>query len=75
MKVSIINTSEFSLPKYETSASAGLDLRANISESIKLKPLARALVKTGIFIEIPEGYEAQIRPRRNLRSLRRPPMN
>ena len=66
MKVSIINTSEFSLPKYETSASAGLDLRANISESIQLKPLERALVNTGIFIEIPEGYEAQIRPRSGL---------
>lgn len=66
MKVSIINTTDFPLPAYETLASAGVDLRANVSESIVLKPLERGLVKTGIFIEIPQGYEAQIRPRSGL---------
>lgn len=66
MKVKVINSSGHELPKYETSASAGVDLRANLSESIVLNPLERALVKTGLFLEIPEGYEAQVRPRSGL---------
>lgn len=66
MEVKIINKSKHDLPKYETSASAGLDLKANIEETIELKPLHRVLVKTGFFIEIPEGYEAQVRPRSGL---------
>lgn len=66
MKVKVINTSEFSLPQYETSASAGVDVRANIEESVTLQPLERALIKTGLFLEIPEGYEAQVRPRSGL---------
>ncbi len=66
MKVKIINKSNNELPAYETSASAGLDLRAFIPESITLLPLERKLIKTGLFIEIPEGYEAQVRPRSGL---------
>ena len=66
MKVKIINTSSNELPKYETALSAGVDLRANIDEDISLKPLERRLIKTGIFLEIPEGYEAQVRPRSGL---------
>ena len=66
MKVKVINQSKHPLPAYETSASAGLDVRANHSESIELKPLARVLVKTGLFLEIPEGYECQVRPRSGL---------
>lgn len=66
MKVKVINKSEFALPQYETSASAGVDVRANIEENIVLKPLERCLVKTGLFLEIPEGYEAQVRPRSGL---------
>ena len=66
MKVKVINQSKHPLPAYETSASAGLDVRANLSESIELKPLARALVKTGLLLEIPEGYECQVRPRSGL---------
>ena len=66
MKVKVINQSKHPLPAYETSASAGLDVRANLSESIELKPLARVLVKTGLFLEIPEGYECQVRPRSGL---------
>lgn len=54
------------MPQYETSASAGLDLKANIDELIVLKPLERVLIKTGLFLEIPEGYEAQVRPRSGL---------
>ena len=54
------------LPNYSTSASAGMDLRANISDKINLKPLERKLIKTGIFIELPIGYEAQVRPRSGL---------
>lgn len=54
------------LPHYETEASAGMDLRANISESITIKPLERAIVKTGLFMELPVGYEAQVRPRSGL---------
>lgn len=63
MDVKIINTSQHEIPSYETSLSAGLDLRANLSETVVLKPLERALIKTGLFIEIPAGYEAQVRPR------------
>lgn len=66
MKVKIINKSKHQLPAYETVLSAGMDLRANIDEPITLKPLGRTLVKTGLFIELPEGYEAQIRPRSGL---------
>lgn len=66
MTIKIINTSEHPLPNYETNASAGMDLRANISEPITLQPLERALVKTGLFIELPIGYEAQVRPRSGL---------
>ncbi|MCF8309259.1 MAG: dUTP diphosphatase [Bacteroidales bacterium] len=63
MKVKIVNKSENPLPEYATVASAGVDLRANLNESIELEPLKRALVPTGIFIELPVGYEAQVRPR------------
>lgn len=66
MQIKIINKSTHELPNYETIASAGMDLRANITESITLKSLERALVKTGLFIELPIGYEAQIRPRSGL---------
>ena len=66
MQIKVINTSQHPLPSYETSASAGVDLRANLTDVIILKPLGRTLVKTGIFIEIPEGYEAQVRPRSGL---------
>jgi dUTP pyrophosphatase len=66
MQVKVINTSQHPLPAYETIASAGVDLRANLTDVIILKPLGRTLVKTGVFIEIPEGYEAQVRPRSGL---------
>lgn len=66
MKIKIVNHSVHPLPSYETALSAGMDLRANISEPILLKPLERILVPTGIFIELPVGYEAQIRPRSGL---------
>ncbi|WP_298542530.1 dUTP diphosphatase [uncultured Aquimarina sp.] len=66
MQINIINKSSHELPHYETIASAGMDLRANISESITLKPLERTIVKTGLFIELPVGYEAQVRPRSGL---------
>ena len=66
MNVKIINKSKHDLPNYSTSASACMDLRANISEQINLKPLERVIVKTGIFIELPIGYEAQVRPRSGL---------
>jgi len=66
MKVKIINKSAHKLPHYETQASAGMDLRANISEAVTLKPLERTIVKTGLFIELPVGYEAQVRPRSGL---------
>ncbi|MBN8105827.1 dUTP diphosphatase, partial [Vibrio vulnificus] len=62
----IINKSQHSLPNYETSQSAGMDLRANLTEPITLNSLERAIVPTGLFIELPEGYEAQIRPRSGL---------
>lgn len=66
MEVRIVNKSKHNLPKYETIHSAGMDLRANITESIKLKPLERALIPTGLFIELPDGFEAQVRPRSGL---------
>lgn len=66
LNVQIINKSKHELPHYETIASAGMDLRANISESITLKPLERAIVKTGLFIALPVGSEAQVRPRSGL---------
>ncbi len=66
MEIRIVNHSKHPLPAYETSASAGMDLRANLDTSITLKPLERALVPTGLFVEIPAGYEAQIRPRSGL---------
>jgi len=66
MKVEIINKSKHQLPQYETEQSAGVDLRANIDESITLKPLERALVKTGLFLALPHGFEAQVRPRSGL---------
>jgi dUTP pyrophosphatase len=66
MKIKIINKSKQSLPEYTTEHSAGMDIRANIDEDIMLEPMKRALVKTGLFLEIPVGYEAQIRPRSGL---------
>jgi len=66
MKINIINKSKHELPEYSTCSSAGMDIRANIDEDIVLKPLERTLVKTGLFLEIPEGFEAQIRPRSGL---------
>ncbi len=66
MNIKIINKSNHDLPNYETIASAGMDLRANITESITLKPLERTVVKTGLFIELPVGIEAQVRPRSGL---------
>ena len=66
MTIKIINKSNHDLPNYETIASAGMDLRANISEPITLKSLERTIVKTGLFIELPIGYEAQVRPRSGL---------
>ena len=66
MEVKVINNSKHPLPEYATALSAGLDLRANIDEPIQLAPLQRALVPTGIFIALPQGYEAQIRPRSGL---------
>ncbi len=66
MEVKLINQSKNQLPAYETEASAGVDLRADIEQSIMLKPLERVVVKTGLFIELPIGYEAQIRPRSGL---------
>ena len=66
MKIKIINKSAHDLPHYETGASAGMDLRANISELIKLEPLERTIIKTGLFLELPIGYEAQVRPRSGL---------
>lgn len=66
MKISIINRSVNQLPSYETQASAGMDLRAYLDEPVGIKPLQRALIPTGLFIELPEGFEAQIRPRSGL---------
>ena len=66
MKVQIINRSKHQLPDYATDLSAGMDLRANIDEPIELQPLQRILVPTGLFMALPEGYEAQVRPRSGL---------
>lgn len=66
MRVKLINKSKHPAPHYATSGAAGMDIRANLSEPIVLKPLERCLIPTGLFLEIPEGYEAQIRPRSGL---------
>lgn len=66
MKVQIINRGHHALPAYATALSAGMDLRANLDEPIVLKPLQRCLVPTGLFLALPEGYEAQVRPRSGL---------
>ena len=66
MTIKVINKSKHDLPKYQTELSAGMDLYANIDEPITLKSLERTLVKTGLFISLPEGYEAQVRPRSGL---------
>ncbi len=66
MKVRIVNTSQHEVPAYATVASAGMDLRANLSEPVVLRSLERALIPTGLFIELPVGFEAQIRPRSGL---------
>lgn len=66
MQIKIINKSNHDLPHYETIASAGMDLRASLSETRVLKPLERSIVGTGLFIELPVGYEAQVRPRSGL---------
>jgi len=66
MKIKIVNRSKHALPQYATPLSAGLDLRANLDEPITLKSLERKLIPTGLFIELPEGFEAQIRPRSGL---------
>ena len=66
MTIRIVNQSKHPLPSYETPASAGMDLKANIDNPLIIKPLQRALIPTGIFIELPVGYEAQVRPRSGL---------
>ena len=66
MNVRIINKSRHTLPEYATEYSAGLDLKANIESDVTLQPLERALIPTGLYIELPQGYEAQIRPRSGL---------
>ena len=66
MKVKVINRSHFDLPRYATPLSAGMDVRANIDEAVVLRPLERAMIPTGLSIELPEGYEMQIRPRSGL---------
>lgn len=66
MIVKIVNKSKHSLPQYATELSAGMDIRANLSEPVILNPLERKLIPTGLFIELPEGYEAQMRPRSGL---------
>ena len=66
MNVQIINKSKHATPNYETEGAAGMDLRADIEETITLKPLERAIVKTGLFIALPIGFEAQVRPRSGL---------
>ena len=70
MKINIINKSKHALPHYETGASAGMDLRANISESVTLQPLERTIIATGLSIALPEGVEAQVRPRSGLAAKR-----
>jgi dUTP pyrophosphatase len=66
MKIKVINQSRHPLPEYQTSLSAGLDLRANLEAPVNLSPLQRVLIPTGLFLELPEGFEAQIRPRSGL---------
>lgn len=66
MTVEIINKSKHAIPNYETEGAAGMDLKANIDSPITLKPLERAIVKTGLFIALPQGFEAQVRPRSGL---------
>ena len=66
MDIKIINNSPFDLPQYATAFSAGMDLRANIEQSVLLAPMERAIIPTGIYIALPEGFEAQIRPRSGL---------
>lgn len=66
MKIKIINRSKHALPKYQTALSAGMDLYANLDEPITLKPLERKLIATGLLIELPQGFEAQVRPRSGL---------
>ncbi|WP_299987840.1 dUTP diphosphatase [uncultured Pontibacter sp.] len=66
LPVKVINQSKHALPSYQTEHSAGMDLRANLEAPVTLKPLQRALIPTGLFIELPEGHEAQIRPRSGL---------
>ena len=66
MKINIINQSKHALPSYQTSSSAGMDLRANLEQSVILNPLQRTLIPTGLYLELPVGYEAQIRPRSGL---------
>lgn len=66
MKIKIVNRSHHALPQYATALSAGLDLRANLEEDITLQPMERRLVPTGLSIALPEGYEAQVRPRSGL---------
>ena len=66
MKIKIINKSQHPLPKYQTALSAGMDLYANLKEAITLKSLERKLIPTGLFLELPEGFEAQVRPRSGL---------
>jgi len=66
VQINVVNTSRHSLPQYETLMSAGMDVRAKLDEPLTIKPLGRALVPTGLFISLPEGYEMQIRPRSGL---------
>ncbi len=66
MKIRIVNRSKHPLPGYETIASAGMDLRANLEIPVQLRPMERSIVKTGLFMELPVGYEAQVRPRSGL---------
>ena len=66
MQVKIVNKSAFPLPQYATALSAGMDLKANLSEPVILAPLERAMIPTGLFIELPKGFEAQVRPRSGL---------
>ena len=66
MRVRIVNKSSYGLAAYETSASAGIDLRANIEKPVIMKPMERALIPTGLFIELPDGHEVQVRPRSGL---------
>ena len=66
MNIKIINTSNHDLPHYETEASAGMDLRANLTAPVTLNPLERTIIKTGLFMELPIGFEAQVRPRSGL---------